>query len=167
MSQYTPLEGTVTSISNMWTSAGDRSGCTLMFALLTDNRETINIVVSPDTYVLDQEPIRRGDRITVFYDTMAPVPLIYPPQYRAAALLKTAFRQYAMLDYFDRGLLNSDQTLQLMPSSATVTQLANGQNFIGTVGDQFMLVLYGATTRSIPAQTTPDRIIVFCSPDRN
>lgn len=164
MSQFTPIEGTVTSISRLRPSADSQSGCTLIFALLTRDQGTVNVVVSPDTYVLDQETILRGDTVTVFYDNMAPVPLIYPPQYRAAVLLKnTGIRQFAAFDYFDKSLLNSDQTLRLTPTAYTPVQLANGQTYIGTLGNQFLLVLYSTTTRSIPAQTTPSRIIVFCS----
>lgn len=164
MSQFIPVTGMVTSISTMPGTTDDRSGCTLMFALLlTGTRNTVNFVVSSDTYVLDQATIRRGDTVTAFYDAMAPVPLIYPPQYRAVLLLKNTGSQFAAFDYFDQNLTNSDQTLRLIPSSTTAIHLSNGQTFLGSLGNQYLLALYTATTRSIPAQTTPSRIIVFCT----
>lgn len=164
MSQFIPVTGMVTSISTMPATTGDRSGCTLMFALLlTGTRNTVNFVVSSDTYVLDQATIRRGDTVTAFYDAMAPVPLIYPPQYRAVLLLKNTGSQFAAFDYFDQNLTNSNQTLCLIPSSTTAIHLSNGQTFLGSLGNQYLLALYTATTRSIPAQTTPSRIIVFCT----
>lgn len=162
MSQFEPLEGVVTSISPMSMTANDTSACTLRISLIGNDHQTYNLVLAPDAYVLNQEPIRRGDIITAFYDTMAPVPLIYPPQYQAAAVVKTHAGQFAMLDYFDQNLQNSDGTLILNRSSSTDIRLQNGQRFLGILGSQLMLVLYSATTRSIPAQTTPSQIIVFC-----
>ena len=163
MSQFSPVEGVVTSVAPMQTTTSDRSACTLMLTVLGRNRETFNVVLASNTYVLDQEPIQRGDIITAFYDTMAPMPLIYPPQYRAVAVVKTRVGQSAMLDYFDRNLLNSDGTLRLNRSGSTDVRLQNGQRFLETLGNQLLLMLYGATTRSIPAQTTPAEIMVFCS----
>lgn len=164
MSQYTPIEGIVTSVSPMSTAANDTSACTLMISLFGTDRQTYNIVLAPDSYVLNQEPVRRGDLITVFYDSMAPVPLIYPPQYRAVAVVKTRVGQNAMLDFFDQNLVNSDGTLMLNRSGSTDIRLQNGQRFLGVLGNQILLVIYSITTRSIPAQTTPSLIVVFCTP---
>lgn len=163
MSQFSPIEGVVTSISSIPNTTNDNSACTLMLSLLGSDRQTYNIVLPSESYVLNQEPINRGDTITAFYDTMAPVPLIYPPQYRAVAIANTGSDQYAMLDYFDQNLRNSDGTLILNRSPYTDARLQNGQRFIGTLGNQLMLVMYSTTTRSIPAQTTPSQVIVFCS----
>lgn len=163
MSQFSPIEGVVTSVSPMQTTVGDNSACTLMLSLFGNDGQIYNMVLAYDTYVFDQEPIQRGDLITAFYDTMAPAPLIYPPQFRTVAVVKTRVGQFAMLDYFDQNLQNSDRTLILNRSGSTDIRLPNGQRFLGTLGGQLMLVIYGATTRSIPAQTTPSDIVVFCS----
>lgn len=163
MSQFEPVEGVVTSVAPMQSATNDTSACTLMLTVLGQNRESFSVVLAANTYVFNQEPIQRGDIITAFYDTMAPMPLIYPPQYRAVALVKTRVGQSAMLDYFDRNLLSSDGTLKLNPSSSTDIRLQNGQRFLGTLGNQLLLVIYSATTRSIPAQTAPSDVVVFCS----
>lgn len=164
MSQFTPVEGTITSISTTPTTAGDRSGCTLIFAILTKNRETINVVVTPETYIMNQQQFRRGDQITAFYDNMAPVPLIFPPQYRAVAIVPSRPGQQAALDYFNRNLTSNDGTLRLNRSAATDVRLQNGQRFLGNLGGQILLALYSGATRSIPAQATPSMIVVFCTP---
>lgn len=163
MSQFSPVEGVVTAVAPMQTTVNDYSACTLMLTVLGRDRETFHMVLASDTYVLNQEPVQRGDIITAFYDTMAPVPLIYPPQYRAVAVVKTRVGQSAMLDFFDQNLLNSDSTLQLNRSGATDIRLQNGQPFLGQLGNQLLLVLYSAATRSIPAQTTPSEVVVFCT----
>jgi len=38
----------------------------------------------------------------------------------------------------------------------------NNQTFMGNPGNHTLVVLYSQTTRSIPAQTTPEKIIVLC-----
>ena len=162
MSHYSPLEGVVTSITPL--QNGNRSYyCTLLIYIQTSYQETYQVLVDSNTYVLDQKPIRRGDNIIAFYDTTAPMPLIYPPQYRAAAVVLPAGGEYAMLDYFDRNLTNSENSLRLNLSGSTPLQLPNGQYYLGVPGGQYMLVLYTTHTKSIPAQTTPVRVIIFCS----
>ncbi len=155
MSRFSPIEGTVTSISD-FPFGNSASACTLLFSVQTIYGETYS------AYVLDQKPIRRGDTIIVFYDTMAPMPLIYPPQYRAVVIVFPNKNEFAMFDYFDRNLRNSDNTLVLNLSGTTSYQLPNGQYYLGVPGNQYLLVLYSSQTRSIPAQTTPSRIVVFC-----
>ncbi len=162
MSRFSPIEGTVTSISD-FPFGNSASACTLLFSVQTIYGETYSVVLNPNTYVLNQAPIRQGDRIIAFYDTLAPMPLIYPPQYQAVVIVKPARNQYAMLDTFDQNLRNSDNSLVLNLSTRTNIRTQNGQIYPGRLGGQLLLVLYSATTRSIPAQTTPDTIVVFCS----
>ena len=69
----------------------------------------------------------------------------------------------AMFDYFNQDLLNTDETLKLNISDSTNVLLPNGQTFFYNPGGHYLLVLYLFTTRSIPAQTTPQSVIVFCS----
>ena len=53
-------------------------------------------------------------------------------------------------------------TLKLNITPYTNIVLGNGQAFSGNPGNRNLIVLYGATTKSIPAQTTPYKIIVMC-----
>ena len=161
MSRFSPIEGVVTSITPLQ-SGNSTSYCTFLVYLQTQYQETYQVLVDYSTYVLDQKPIRRGDTIIVFYDTMAPMPLIYPPQYRAVVIVFPNKNEFAMFDYFDRNLRNSDNTLVLNLSGTTSYQLPNGLYYLGVPGNQYLLVLYSSQTRSIPAQTTPSRIVVFC-----
>ena len=163
MSQFVLLEGVVTSILPMQSASSLQFGCGLMFEIQNRNRERFQVVVSPDTYVYNQEPLRQGDPILAFYDSMAPMPLIYPPQYRAVAVVKNRDGQQAALDYFNTDLTNTDRTLQLTPSSFTSVALQNGQQFTGSLANRLLLALYTVTTRSIPARTTPSHIVVFCN----
>jgi hypothetical protein len=61
--------------------------------------------------------------------------------------------------------VNTDATLKLnlMEKGGTEVVMANGQIYYGTPANHYLLVLYSTTTRSIPAMTTPEKIVVFCS----
>lgn len=162
MGRFSPIEGTVTSIAD-FPFGNSASVCTLLLTVQTIYGETYSVVMGPSTYVLNQAPIRQGDRIIAFYDLLAPMPLIYPPQYQAVVIVKPNRNQYAMLDTFNQNLRNSDNTLVLNLSNYTNIRTQNGQIYPGQLGGQLLLVLYTNTTRSIPAQTSPDSITVFCS----
>lgn len=166
MSQYTPTSGTILQID--WQSTdSDQTGCSLQVTFQSMDQGIIHMIVDGSTYVMNNQTLRTGDQVTFFYSTYAPVPLIYPPQYRAAAAVHTPSGTYASLDVFtqntyDGQLMNSDDTLRLNLAGSTSMMLPNGQPFGGSPAGKLLLVLYSATTRSIPAQTTPEQIIVFC-----
>lgn len=162
MTRYTPVYGTVSSITPLKTSALDNS-CSLLFSVMSESMGQVNFVVNPDTYVPDQHTFEAGDSIIAIYDTSAPVPLIYPPQFTAVLLCENEDGNQAMFDFFDEDLLNTDKTLKLNISNSTEMLLPNGQPFFYSPGGHFLLVLYLFTTRSIPAMTTPQTVIVFCS----
>ena len=166
MSQYTSTSGTILQIQ--WqNSAPAQAGCGLMLTLQTLDQGIVNILVDGSTYIPDNHPLQTGEQITCFYSLLAPVPLIYPPQYHAVVVVPTPAGTSAALDTFNRlpsgnQLTNSDDTLRLNISNTTKKPLPNGQPFGGVLSGKMLLVIYTATTRSIPAQTSPERIIVFC-----
>lgn len=162
MSRFSPIQGLVTSVTPLQ-SGNAASCCPLLLSIQTIYQEIYQVLISPNTYVLDQRPIRRGDTIIAFYDTAAPIPLINPPRYQAAAVVFPSSGEYAAFDYFDQNLKNSGNTLALNLSQATSVQFSNGQRYLGAPGGHYLLALYTATTRSIPPQTTPHRLVVFCS----
>ena len=103
-----------------------------------------------------------GDEVTGYYDGDAPVPLIYPPQYHALVMVKEHPYQNVKVDYFDEQLVSRDGKLKLNLSSYTSIVLRNGQVFTRNPANRNLIVIYGPTTRSIPAQTIPFQIVVWC-----
>lgn len=88
--------------------------------------------------------------------------MIYPPQYRAIVMAIDSQYQNVKVDYFNNQLVSSDNELKLNLAPYTQIVLENGQAFNRYPSNRKLIVLYGATTRSIPAQTTPYKIIVMC-----
>lgn len=162
MKEFLSVEGIVTGIEVMSTSVNDRSACTLLMSVRGRGEDTFNLVVSVDTYFVDHVNIRPGDHIIAFYDALAPMPLIFPPQYRAIVIGKKSRRETIKVSHFNRNLISSDDSLRLNIGDRTEILLQNGQTFLGNIGNRNLVVVYGISTKSIPAITTPYQIIVLC-----
>ena len=136
--------------------------CSQMVSLRTENG-IVNFAVDMDTVIIDSRQLRQGMRVAAFYDSNLPVPLIFPPQYRAQIVTVLGRNEQVMLNYFDENLTATDGSLQLNVGPGTVIKTINGQNITCNLGEHILLVYYTVTTRSIPSQTTPRKIIVLCS----
>jgi hypothetical protein len=106
--------------------------------------------------------LRLGDLVTGFYDANAAVAMIFPPQLRAIVMARDSRYQNVKVDYFNSQLVSSDNSLSLNISPYTQIVLENGQAFTKIPANRNLIVVYGPTTKSIPAQTTPYEIIVIC-----
>lgn len=152
---YEPIIGTVVNMTR------GNDCCNQTMSLRTENG-IVNFMIGPETHVIDNRPLRAGLRVAAFYDTSLPVPLIFPPQYRAQIVAVLMRDEQIMLNEFDRNLTARDGSLQLNLARSTNIETLNGQNVSCNPGNQTLLVFYTATTRSIPPQTTPRRIVVLC-----
>ncbi|MFE8700690.1 hypothetical protein ACFYKX_08700 [Cytobacillus sp. FJAT-54145] len=163
MINFKSFTGVVTMISDFPIGQnGESEGCYKLISVEDGSGATVNFVVSPTTYVVDHVTLVRGDRVTGYYDANAPVPFIYPPQYRALVMVKENPQQNVKVDYFNSQLVSSDGSLRLNLSNYTQILLTNGQTFSRTPANRNLIVIYGPSTKSIPAQTTPYKIIVLC-----
>ena len=162
MANFLAFSGIVTMIDDFSIGQNNEVGCYKLLSVDDGYGSSVNFVVAPTTYFVDHVMVAVGDRVTGFYDANAPVPLIYPPQFRAIVIAKDTPYQNVKVDYFNRQLVSSDGTLQLTMSPHTQIVLENGQAFNGNIANRNLIVIYGATTRSIPAQTTPSKVVVMC-----
>ncbi len=143
-------------------SNGEDSGCYKIMAVDNGNGSIVNFIISPNTYFVGHIIVFAGDYVTGYYDQNAPVPLIYPPQYQALIVVKDDVYANIKVDYFDDQLISSDGQLKLNIAYDTPRFLSNGQPFSGNIANHNLIVIYGPSTRSIPAQTTPYEVIVWC-----
>lgn len=163
MKKLGSFSGTVTMIQDyLISSEEDLKGCFKLMSILIEDGTIVNFVISPATYFLDHVLILIGDRVTAYYDVNLPVILIYPPQYQALIVVKDNPQQNVKVDFFNSQLVSSDGQLQLNISSFTPILLQNDQPFTLYPSNRNLLVVYGPATFSIPAQTTPYKIIVIC-----
>lgn len=162
MATFDSFSGVVSSIDNFWTNVQQPSGCMKLYAIQAQNGNQVNFVVEPGTFFVNGAVIREGESVTGFYDLNVPVPMIFPPQYRAVVMARNIRNQQVKVDKFNSRLISSDGTLQLNIAKNTRVILTNGQPFTGNLANRNLVVVYSNTTRSIPARTTPHQVIVLC-----
>lgn len=141
---------------------GEFAGCNKLMSVDNGYGSLVNFVVTPDTYFVDNEMVTIGNMVTGFYDVNAPVPLIFPPQYRTIVMSINKQFQNVKVDYFNSQLVSSDNKLKLNLAPWTQIVLENGQSFNQNPANRDLIAIYGASTMSIPAQTNPYKIVVLC-----
>ncbi|QVK18325.1 hypothetical protein KHQ81_01000 [Mycoplasmatota bacterium] len=162
MTKFNSFIGKVTNISNFRTGIENTEGCYKFITLQDNNGNIVNFIMTPYTFLVDYETISVGDIVEGFYDAMAPAVMIYPPQYEAIVMTKVKPNRNVKVDYFDEQLVSSDGTLRLNIAPNTKITMQNGQNFTNSITNKNLVVVYGPSTKSIPAQTTPYEIVVLC-----
>jgi hypothetical protein len=162
MAAFLAFTGVITTIDDFWKIYRGKPGCNKLISVENKMGRLINFIITPTTYFVDHVMVTEGDTVTGFYNANAPAPLIFPPQLRAIVMAKATPKQTVKVDYFNSQLVSSDGRLKLNITSTTQIKLENGQRFPQNPANRDLIVVYGATTRSIPAQTTPDQIIVMC-----
>lgn len=154
--------GIITRIYDYISEPSESAGCYKFMTVQGRDGGIVNFLVSPTTYFVNNETMRVGDIVVGFYDLNAPVPLIYPPQLLAIVMSKLIKGENVKVSYFDEQLVSNDAKLKLNIAPCTRIKLENNQIFTGSIANRDLIVIYGPTTRSIPAQTTPYEIIVMC-----
>jgi len=159
---YLSVSGTITQMQRMNPSGRGYGGCSRMVEVQDEEGGITNFFINTDTYVVGFETLYEGMRVTMFYNGNLPAPLIYPPQFIAAVVAPEKEGRMVAVGFFDQSLLASDRSLQLNLSPDTQIVTSNNQIFTGNLGGRILVVVYSNTTRSIPPQTTPQKIIVLC-----
>lgn len=159
---FSAIKGTIVRIEDFYLNEKFQAGCYKLMSLESTDRGLINFVISPETYFVDHKTVNVGDDVTGFYDSSSPALLIYPPQYPAIVVSKNEVYQNVTVDYFDNELISRNGALKLNIESSTEVVLTNDQLFSIYPGNRNLIVIYGPTTKSIPAQAEPYKIIVLC-----
>lgn len=163
MENFQSFHGVVIMIDDFFINEkAEGAGCYKLITVDNGYGAVVNFVVSPDTYFVDHVTLYIRDRVTGFYDGNAPVPLIYPPQFRAMVMARDTRYENVKVDFFNSDLVSSDNSLKLNIGPNTKIVLKNNQLFTQNPANRNLIVVYGATTKSTPAQTTPSKIIVMC-----
>jgi len=148
---------------------------------LVENKDgtQANFIISESTYFVYNVKIEVGTEITGYYEAGRPMIMIYPAQYSIEIVAPAIEgKNNIKADKFDKDLLSADKTLKLNISEDTEILWENGtlMNWIvkptileleTALSNRKLIVLYDFTTKSIPAQTTPNKIIVLSPQDDN
>ncbi|QAT39754.1 hypothetical protein [Clostridium sp. JN-9] len=163
MKKFASFHGTITMINDYpMSSSGKDAGCYKLMTVQNSSDDIVNFTVGPDTYFVYHITLSAGDNVTGFYDANAPAILIFPPQFKALVMAKDSAYENVKVDYFNDELISSDNSLKLNIAPCTTMLLENNQMFTGNPKSRNLIVVYGPSTKSIPAQTVPYKIIVMC-----
>lgn len=149
-------------VKELRTSETDKN---IKYALLVNDKGMeVNLVLTKDTYYINDEKIRIGSKLTGYYDANAMTIMIYPPQYVAVAVMVNSSGQNIKVDLFNSKLTSADNTLKLNIGTDTEIVQKNGKAFKGELKNRKLAVFYDVSTKSIPAQTTPNKVVVLSDP---
>ena len=166
-SSFVSVQGTIVELVPMRMGNRRADGC-MIFATVEDgDGNTVNFIISPSTFVVDYTTLSVGMLCTFWYRTDAAVPLIYPPQYNAVVVAREMSGCMVDVSYYNTSLVNEEQTLQLNLDGRVDLRTTNNQYFQGNPVNHNLVVIYETSTRSMPAQTTPRKVVVLCDMGQN
>ena len=154
--KFGSFTGTVVEINDFTPVEGAK-----IMALEDQEGMPINMVVSKDTYVVNNDKITVGATVTGYFDANAPMILIYPPQYSPKVVVVENEDYQVKVDIFNDELVSADNMLKLNISEDTKIVTQDGEVFEGKLAGEKLVVIYDISTKSIPAQTTPLKVIVL------
>ena len=141
--------------------------------LVGSEMDGTRFIVQSDTPIIDvetlgmlqREDIKEGMQVTVVLNKNTPMTMSIPPIIsRQAAILVNSNSKNVEVSYFDETLTNETNTLKLNIDESTIIQNSRGEKRVFTAEDikgQNAIVIYTISTRSIPAQTTPEYVVIL------
>lgn len=108
------------------------------------------------------EAIKPESTITVYMDSSRPVPMIYPPRYIVdVVIVDDGEVNFADVAKFDDKLVSDTNSVKLIENEDTIIVDDEGnEKTWEDVKNANAIVFYTASTRSIPAQTSPSKVVI-------
>ena len=135
---------------------------------------TVNYTILENTLVFNSKgekkevkDIEKDADITVFTNSYSPAPLIMPPQYQADVIIINDGEEIGSVNvdtYIADGerLINAANSLVLNIGETTEIVDKDGKEVkADELKNKDLVVFYTITTRSIPAQTPPEKVVVL------
>lgn len=143
--------------------------------LVGGEMDGIRFLVQPGTLIMNVDTlemmsvkdIKVGMNVTVVLNKNTPMTMSIPPMCsQQVAILVNSSNKQVEVGYFDETLTNEANTLKLNVSEDTMIQNNRGEKRVFTEEDikkQDAIVIYTISTRSIPAQTNPEYVMILDS----
>ena len=132
------------------------------------NDNVFNFYVDDKTLIFDEHgneaELKIGDTISLSIYADQPMILIYPPQYTPPVVIveKDDTASSVKVAQFDEKFVSDDGTLKLNLNEESVILNTKGEKMPAKdMKNYSAIVFYGPTTKSIPAQTEPEKIVLF------
>lgn len=154
--RYGSFRGTVKEIRDHVTIEGGK-----VIYVESEAGEPAYVIITDETFILDNAEIEVGATITAYYDATKPMIMIYPPQYSAEVVVVEREDRNVKFDIFDGDLVSMDGSLKLNISEDTEIYMQDGTTYEGELVNKKLVVVYSIVRESFPAQTTPEKIVVL------
>jgi hypothetical protein len=138
---------------------------------VANEQETIVYNVKDNLLVIDQKTkkiekvasLKKNTPIHIIFDKNAPMTLSLPPITSGAqAIVINSDDSSLNVSYFDNNLVNEENTLKLnIDAKTSIINLDGKKALPAELKNKDLLCLYKYTTRSIPAQTSPDLVVLL------
>ncbi|MCZ8541273.1 stalk domain-containing protein [Psychrobacillus psychrodurans] len=163
-SNFVKFSGVITDITN------DKNQVAL--TVVTEEDEPTTTIFTLDNNVLllngtnaeavKKESFQVGQKIDAYYDKNKPMILIYPARITPEILIVQDKEKvsFSKVSKFDQDMISLDGELKL--NISTETEILNENGEVITKKDlegKELIVFYNITTKSIPAQTVPTKIV--------
>lgn len=121
-----------------------------------------------DAKKINPELLQKGDELDVFIEEGTPMTKSMPGEVIPKVVVRNiypadkAIDKFSLVDRFDGNLTDRGYTLQLLVDKDTKLENVKGEKVKeADLYDRDLLVFYSDTTKSIPAQTNPLKVIVL------
>ncbi|MCQ4922422.1 copper amine oxidase N-terminal domain-containing protein [Tissierella carlieri] len=167
MADYIKYEGKITEVNN--------NGKYLSILVKNDESDPYNGMVfhiNEEVILLNDktkdfitsDTLKKGMTVSGYYDKNTIMTMSLPPQLTPDVIVVKEAEEPGTIHVskFNEDLISSDGTLKLNVDAETVRIDRNGNQLEkGAIGGKDLIVFYTISTKSIPAQTTPEKIIVM------
>lgn len=155
---FIKVEGTIEDVEK-------NDGLTLY--TLKGKEEQFVLAVNEETLIYDnagkKTKLKIGDSVSAYTDSNKPMILIFPPQYTPdVVIVEKDEESTAVVGIFDDELVDPYLKLQLNVDDSSDISSASGDPVkVDDLKGNDLLVFYKVTTRSIPAQTSPEKVVLL------
>lgn len=169
--EYINFEGKITEINH-----GDN---TFSIKVMSDEKDPYNgmvfhinekvVLLNDETKdFVSKDTLKKGDLVSGYYGKDTIMALSMPPQLSPDVIIVKESKEpsFIKVDKFNKELVSSDNQLKINQSEDTIIVDKDGNKVEKeNIVDKDLIVFYTISTRSIPAQTTPEKIVVMDKED--
>jgi len=155
------ITGTVIDGNTVYAPSHSQNAAYYEIILETEEHRKVHLKISSNTYCIDCGEITNGSKLVAFCRPLLKLAEVALPTFDVVVLGFDRDNRMIAADFFDCYLTSQDASLQLTISNNTYVVDHSGRPYCGSLSNQYLVVLYSESTRSRPAQTIPNVVILL------